>query len=614
VGQGVKYRAGWYADILAPARWVGGRLRLTLPGHWLRLLLIVCVLVALPAVFGTQGVPGTALAIAVLWNPTARSVFALLGWFPVNLYVGPGGASDHTAAITSAISAASAAGGSMVVFSNGTYVMTASANGATVPDGIRCVGVGAKSVIKCADSPGAGFGLFGVADAAKVEFESLTLRGPTTFGGASNSVTGILTAAGAFPAEVRCRGVHMIGLSYCIRIGGVTRLLLDDCELDGLNAGATQTTCTGIHIPDNTGGSFVEARGCQFRGFGATDGLSHAFYPYPSVSWLFDDCQFDQSLAGDIFTPHSGTAPSNVPSGKVANCRFSHASTSTSYTGLRTLQYGKTVIVGCTIDAIQGITMQGDTDVIGCDFINVSLPGNGAAITENSGVAALHALVGFNRFYNNNNGDVTAQIAAGSTYSVIGNEFDSASTNSHIGAGSTATKIYSQGNKFRGTAATVDALEHSGTGELNSRNDTFANGRDAFRLGSGATPKLTAIGSEFRQAGASFNYTFGTPSSVYTADCYGSKLDTELATNIVSSATITLPSAGRLFSISSTNTITSITASWRDRVVTLNFTNALTLTDGSNLILAGNFVTTADDTITLVCDGANWREVSRSVN
>ena len=33
-----------------------------------------------------------------------------------------------------------------------------------------------------------------------------------------------------------------------------------------------------------------------------------------------------------------------------------------------------------------------------------------------------------------------------------------------------------------------------------------------------------------------------------------------------------------------------------------------------NLKLAGNFVTTADDVITMTGDGTNWYEVSRSVN
>jgi hypothetical protein len=50
------------------------------------------------------------------------------------------------------------------------------------------------------------------------------------------------------------------------------------------------------------------------------------------------------------------------------------------------------------------------------------------------------------------------------------------------------------------------------------------------------------------------------------------------------------------------------------QMVTLVFAGALTFTDGSNLKLAGNFGTSADDTITLVCDGTNWYEVTRSAN
>jgi hypothetical protein len=49
-------------------------------------------------------------------------------------------------------------------------------------------------------------------------------------------------------------------------------------------------------------------------------------------------------------------------------------------------------------------------------------------------------------------------------------------------------------------------------------------------------------------------------------------------------------------------------------VITLIFDGALTFTDGNNLKLAGNFVTTADDTITLAYDGTNFYEIARSVN
>lgn len=66
--------------------------------------------------------------------------------------------------------------------------------------------------------------------------------------------------------------------------------------------------------------------------------------------------------------------------------------------------------------------------------------------------------------------------------------------------------------------------------------------------------------------------------------------------------------------VSGTTTITSITAGSAGREITLKFTGALTFTDGAGLVLAGNFVTTADDSISLVSDGTNWVEKSRSVN
>ena len=79
--------------------------------------------------------------------------------------------------------------------------------------------------------------------------------------------------------------------------------------------------------------------------------------------------------------------------------------------------------------------------------------------------------------------------------------------------------------------------------------------------------------------------------------------------------TITLPVVGSYFNITGTLTITAITASWPGRLVTLKTAAACTFTDGSNLKLAGNLATaTADDVLTLVCDGTNWYEVSRSVN
>lgn len=87
---------------------------------------------------------------------------------------------------------------------------------------------------------------------------------------------------------------------------------------------------------------------------------------------------------------------------------------------------------------------------------------------------------------------------------------------------------------------------------------------------------------------------------------------------VASVAAVTLPLGSKAhehFIISGTTNITSIVATgWTGRTVTLVFQDVLTFTDGSNLKLAGNLVTSADDTITLFCDGTNWFETGRSVN
>lgn len=85
----------------------------------------------------------------------------------------------------------------------------------------------------------------------------------------------------------------------------------------------------------------------------------------------------------------------------------------------------------------------------------------------------------------------------------------------------------------------------------------------------------------------------------------------------VASATTTTLTAGGAIHITGTTTITTLntcaTAN-EGQVVKLIFDGALTFTDGNNLKLAGNFTTTADDSITLFCDGTNWYEQARSVN
>lgn len=87
---------------------------------------------------------------------------------------------------------------------------------------------------------------------------------------------------------------------------------------------------------------------------------------------------------------------------------------------------------------------------------------------------------------------------------------------------------------------------------------------------------------------------------------------------LASASALTLPIYVDYIVISGAVTITSIAAvgNWRERTIKLRFDASCQLNSDNNIHLAGdaNFSATANDTVTLVCDGADWWECGRSVN
>ena len=132
------------------------------------------------------------------------------------------------------------------------------------------------------------------------------------------------------------------------------------------------------------------------------------------------------------------------------------------------------------------------------------------------------------------------------------------------------------------------------------------------------TDRLLITNCDLINAGAGSDIDFvSSPTNinkVYVRDINWSS--TPFSSSVASAATVTLPLGRRYYAITGTTGISSITASYVDHVVSLKFTDATpgTVTDGSNLNLAGNFVPTTSDVLTLVCDGTNWNEISRSAN
>lgn len=116
-------------------------------------------------------------------------------------------------------------------------------------------------------------------------------------------------------------------------------------------------------------------------------------------------------------------------------------------------------------------------------------------------------------------------------------------------------------------------------------------------------------------AGARVSFDAGTKDVFLTLPTKAGILGAGGGATVASAGALPLPT-GRVFHVSGTTTITSITATNLEvgTVITLIFDDVLTVTDGSNLKLAGNFITSADDTLTLAYDGTNFYEIARSVN
>lgn len=83
--------------------------------------------------------------------------------------------------------------------------------------------------------------------------------------------------------------------------------------------------------------------------------------------------------------------------------------------------------------------------------------------------------------------------------------------------------------------------------------------------------------------------------------------------SVASAATVS-PTGRAALLVTGTTGITDITAGNPGDTLVLVFAGILTVTDGSNLKLSGDMTTSADDTLSLVCDGTNWYETARSAN
>jgi hypothetical protein len=127
----------------------------------------------------------------------------------------------------------------------------------------------------------------------------------------------------------------------------------------------------------------------------------------------------------------------------------------------------------------------------------------------------------------------------------------------------------------------------------------------------------TIVGNTMRAedtAASSWGFTNSDPRGVFENNYLG--VAGINMPSVASAATITIPVEARnkALKVTGTTGITSIAAGRPGDRISLVFAASLTVTDGSNLKLAGNFSATADSTLRLLTDGTNWYEESRSLN
>lgn len=83
---------------------------------------------------------------------------------------------------------------------------------------------------------------------------------------------------------------------------------------------------------------------------------------------------------------------------------------------------------------------------------------------------------------------------------------------------------------------------------------------------------------------------------------------------VASASTISIKNYAKNVKVSGTAEVKKINATYNGHTVTIITTETAKFIDGENLKLKENFTGTADDTLTLTCDGTNWFEVGRSAN
>lgn len=540
---------------------------------------------------------------------------------------GDGTTSDKVA-VQKAITAAKNAGGGVVYFPAGTYLLTASSANETVLDitgdaPIVLIGAGKElTILKFDNNTLAYYGLY-KDSTSTLHVQDLTLRGPnpasssSTTGFVVSSDEGDVTLERVSIGELWRNGFEINSPTdagnyrarfiecdfYADRFGGSGSAPNDSTvKIEFINCvwkGIVSSTGTH-HLFYGKSSMSVRAVGCDF--YNCPGGIALAMHGTPSTPaeyFQIDDCYFDATVNRGIETN------SNGPLTTISNCRFTTI-------GAALMIRDSTTVTGCIFDGatggasiqISGSTLQTAAGLVrlqGCEFLN------GAGIGpegENTRWEILHNTL-------KGAGSISVQVAYDNITVRIGH-------NTFIGDGTNeATRLFGgqvivSDNFFYGTF-NGGAVKLS----VNAANapNTRVNLHDNFFLLDSGTPLgITTDGSGGKLFGHD-NY-FSTDITGWSSTRYG-RLELRHALQVTVIATITanvltLDENHNKFRVNNSGTVNTIELSSStaskyafSTEVTLIADAAFTLADGAGNIqtkTGANYVATVGEAVRLVYD------------
>lgn len=180
-----------------------------------------------------------------------------------------------------------------------------------------------------------------------------------------------------------------------------------------------------------------------------------------------------------------------------------------------------------------------------------------------------------------------------------------------------STRISVDGNVSRDNAGAGMTITDSGgepTSAYITLNGNVVTGNNGGGIiGSAAAAHILLGAGNIVRENTETQVSLGTGANRRVGDGNSIEISTSALT---AGSSMVIPVGSSVFHVANGGTITSINSSsgWRDRRITLIFDGVTNVADAGNISIAGGFASTAFDTLTLVSDGTNWFEISRSVN